>query len=87
MAKRTVRILIADDHPIVGHSLKKLFLLESDLEVVGEARNGRETMEKVESRSRLAAARCACRTAVVCLCWRCTGQQTHAGDRTDGVRG
>lgn len=45
--KATVRILIADDHPIVRDGLKKLLLLEDDFEVVGEAGDGREVLEKV----------------------------------------
>jgi DNA-binding NarL/FixJ family response regulator len=46
--KATVRILIADDHPIVRDGLKKLLLLEDDFEVVGEAGDGREVLEKVQ---------------------------------------
>src|ERR1700732_1199655 len=45
--KATVRILIADDHPIVRDGLKKLLQLEEDFEVVGEAGDGREVLEKV----------------------------------------
>src|SRR5215813_8042675 len=45
--KATVRIVIADDHPIVRDGLKKLLLLEDDFEVVGEAADGREVLEKV----------------------------------------
>jgi len=45
--KATVRILIADDHPIVRDGLKKLLLLEDDFEVIGEAGDGREVIEKV----------------------------------------
>jgi DNA-binding NarL/FixJ family response regulator len=45
--KPIVRILIADDHPIVREALKALLLLEKDFEVVGEARNGREVLERV----------------------------------------
>jgi DNA-binding NarL/FixJ family response regulator len=45
--KATIRIVIADDHPIVRDGLKKLLLLEDDLEVVGEASDGREVLEKV----------------------------------------
>ena len=47
--KGTVRIVIADDHPIVRDGLKKLLLLEDDFEVVGEAGDGREVLEKVQS--------------------------------------
>jgi len=45
--KGTVRILIADDHPIVRDGLKKLLLLEEDFEIVGEASDGREVLDKV----------------------------------------
>src|ERR1700732_3219094 len=45
--KATVRIVIADDHPIVRDGLKKLLQLEEDFEVVGEAGDGREVLEKV----------------------------------------
>ena len=44
--KGTVRILLADDHPIVRDGLKKLLQLEEDFEVVGEAGDGREVLEK-----------------------------------------
>jgi len=44
--KTTVRILLADDHPIVRDGLKKLLQLEEDFEVVGEAGDGREVLEK-----------------------------------------
>ena len=45
--KGTIRLLIADDHPIVRDGLKKLLLLEDDFEVIGEAGDGREVLEKV----------------------------------------
>lgn len=47
--KATVRIVIADDHPIVRDGLKKLLLLEDDFEIVGEAGDGREVLEKVQA--------------------------------------
>ena len=34
--KRKIRIVLADDHPIVRDGLKKMLALESDFEVVGE---------------------------------------------------
>jgi len=46
--RTTVRIVIADDHPIVRDGLKKLLLLEDDFEVVGEAGDGREVIAKVQ---------------------------------------
>jgi two-component system, NarL family, nitrate/nitrite response regulator NarL len=45
--KSTVRIVLADDHPIVRDGLKKLLELEDDFEVVGEAGDGREVLDKV----------------------------------------
>src|SRR6266481_7042875 len=45
--KGTIRLVIADDHPIVRDGLKKLLLLEDDFEIVGEAGDGREVLDKV----------------------------------------
>ena len=46
--KRKIRIVIADDHPIVRDGLRKLLALEDDLEVVGEAADGREVLDRVQ---------------------------------------
>lgn len=46
--KKPIRVIIADDHPIVRDGLKKLLALEDDLEVVGEAGDGREVLERVQ---------------------------------------
>ncbi|MCZ2073881.1 MAG: response regulator transcription factor [Bryobacterales bacterium] len=43
-----IRVAIADDHPIVRDGLRKLLSLEDDIEVVGEAGDGREVVELVE---------------------------------------
>jgi DNA-binding NarL/FixJ family response regulator len=40
-----VKILLADDHTIVRQGLKLILSAHSDLEVVGEAANGREAVE------------------------------------------
>jgi DNA-binding NarL/FixJ family response regulator len=40
--------MIADDHSIVREGLKQLLELESDFEVVGQASNGVETIERVK---------------------------------------
>jgi two-component system invasion response regulator UvrY len=40
-----MRILVADDHPIVRFGLKQVLASEPDLEIVGEATNGDETLE------------------------------------------
>ena len=36
-----IRVVIADDHPIVRDGLKRLLALENDIEVVAEAGDGR----------------------------------------------
>jgi DNA-binding NarL/FixJ family response regulator len=41
-----IRILIADDHPIVRNGLRGAFANEPDFEVAGEAANGREAVER-----------------------------------------
>ena len=46
--KKNIRIVIADDHPIVRDGLKKLLALEDDVEVVGEAGDGREVIDRVQ---------------------------------------
>lgn len=42
-----MKILIADDHAIVREGLKRLLDEEKDMEVVGEAADGGEALEKV----------------------------------------
>jgi len=42
-----IRILLADDQDLVTNGLKALLSLEDDLEVVGEARNGEEVLQKI----------------------------------------
>ncbi len=42
-----IRIIIADDHPIVRDGLRKLLSLESDFDIVGEACNGQEAIVMV----------------------------------------
>ena len=46
--KPMIRIVIADDHPIVRDGLKKLLNLETDFEIVGEAGDGREMLEVIQ---------------------------------------
>lgn len=43
-----IRIVIADDHPIVLDGLSQLFALESDVEVVARCPNGEEALKSVE---------------------------------------
>lgn len=40
-----IRVLIADDHPVFRFGLRMMLLAEEDLELVGEAENGREAVE------------------------------------------
>ena len=47
-APAKIRVMIADDHPIVREGLSKLLRLEDDIEVVGEACDGRELLEKMD---------------------------------------
>ena len=42
-----IRVLVVDDHTIVRDGICALLALAGDLEVVGEAANGREAIEKV----------------------------------------
>jgi len=45
---RKIRVLIVDDHTLVRDGIRALLELVADIEVVGEATNGREALEKVE---------------------------------------
>jgi NarL family two-component system response regulator LiaR len=44
-----VRVLIADDHAVVRQGLRTFLALHDDLEVVGEAGDGEETLRQVEA--------------------------------------
>ena len=44
-----IRILIADDHPVVRSGLRALLRADPDLEVVGEAADGLETLRLAET--------------------------------------
>ena len=44
-----MRILIADDHAIVREGLRQLLNSQRDMEVTGEAQDGREALEKAKS--------------------------------------
>ena len=45
-----MRVLIADDHPVVRHGLKAVLEAHPDITVVGEARNGQEMVEMARDR-------------------------------------
>ena len=47
MTRARYRVVIADDHPVVRAGLRGMLEPESDIEVVGEATNGREAVSLV----------------------------------------
>ncbi|HEY8283531.1 MAG TPA: response regulator transcription factor [Chloroflexota bacterium] len=49
MARETLRILIADDHPVFRYGMKALLQSVTGAEVVGEAATGEETIALAES--------------------------------------
>jgi DNA-binding NarL/FixJ family response regulator len=42
-----IRVIIADDHPAVRISLRRLLSRQDDIQVIGEAANGAEALQKV----------------------------------------
>ncbi|MDD2206915.1 MAG: response regulator, partial [Aminobacterium sp.] len=46
-----ITVVIADDHNLFRESVRKVLDMESDIEVIGEARDGQETIEVVERMS------------------------------------
>ena len=44
----SIRVLVADDHDIVRKGIRALLATEPDIEVVGEAENGREAVTEAE---------------------------------------
>jgi DNA-binding NarL/FixJ family response regulator len=49
MNAKPITVVIADDHTIVREGLAKLLEAEPDIQVVGEAENGREAVTKVKA--------------------------------------
>jgi DNA-binding NarL/FixJ family response regulator len=45
---KRIRILLADDHAVVRQGFKMILDAEADMEIVGEAANGREALELAE---------------------------------------
>jgi two-component system, NarL family, response regulator LiaR len=44
-----IRVLVVDDHPVVRRGIKSLLAEEKDLEVVGEAVNGKDAIQQVSN--------------------------------------
>jgi len=42
--EKTIRVLVADDHSVVRQGLRMFLLVQPDMELVGEAQNGREAV-------------------------------------------
>jgi DNA-binding NarL/FixJ family response regulator len=42
-----IRVLVVDDHPVVRHGLTAILRWERDLDVVGEAADGREAVQRI----------------------------------------
>ena len=43
-----IRVLIVDDHAMVRQGIATFFELHDDIDLVGEAAKGRESLERVE---------------------------------------
>ena len=43
-----IRVLLADDHTVVRQGLRALLAAEEDIEIVGEAENGRQAIQLVK---------------------------------------
>lgn len=48
-ASRRIKVLIVDDHTVVRDGIKMVLKLQKDIEVVGEAENGEEAIQKCMS--------------------------------------
>jgi DNA-binding NarL/FixJ family response regulator len=46
----TLKVLIADDHPLMLHGIRRALEASEDIEIVGEARSGEEVLALVERR-------------------------------------
>jgi DNA-binding NarL/FixJ family response regulator len=45
---RKIRVLLADDHTVVRQGLRALLAAEDDIEIIGEAENGRQALQLVK---------------------------------------
>lgn len=49
--REKIKVLIADDHELIRRGLERIISFEEDLEVVGEARDGREVLDILKSKA------------------------------------
>ena len=47
--KTRIRVVIADDHPIVRDGLRRLLTAEEDIDVVGEAADGQVLLQNMQT--------------------------------------
>ena len=45
---KKITVILADDHTVVRQGLRSLLAAEQDIEIVGEAENGRQTVQMVQ---------------------------------------
>lgn len=45
---KTVRVVLADDHPVIRSGIRAILVTAPDIQVVGEASNGKEALELVQ---------------------------------------
>lgn len=51
MSSKKITILLADDHSVVRQGFRRILESQSDMEIVGEAANGREAIERATTLS------------------------------------
>ncbi|CCJ34430.1 response regulator [Caloramator australicus] len=49
--REKIKVLIADDHELIRRGLERIISFEEDIEVVGEARDGREVLDILKSKA------------------------------------
>jgi NarL family two-component system response regulator LiaR len=45
----SIRVMVVDDHPVVRRGIKSLLSEEEDIQIVGEAENGKDALQKLKS--------------------------------------